>query len=414
MVATRRGDVPDGADGTPLPHEGPAGPELAASAAVRPDDQRPYRVVGFDLVLAPGYRMSGDGGAPVEHRFALGIMGHSEHVRGAQVSVAGNISRDGVVGAQVGGMLALTYGPLSGVQVAGYNMAMGGFQGAQVGWISSVARGPVRGAQVSMVNVASGPMSGAQVGLANVQRGDMDGAQVGIVNVEKPAEISTSAQVGITNITSGQGVHAATKVGLVNVSRKQKGVQVGLVNVADEVDGIQVGLVSVARKNTGASISLLPIVFDGDNRTTLGWDSTSVSNLGFKLGTRRIYATAGVGMTRDKDLEGRRQYTSWFGLGVHAIPRGGRFFLDLDLIGKNYGTVRDAHYDDRGLSSLRVQVGLALAKHLMLVAGPSLNLQVAEGEDDRRPRNVAFAEKVWTHGSHTFRMFPGASAGLEF
>jgi hypothetical protein len=416
MVATRRGDEPDAPGAATAPHEGPVGPDIAVAATARPEDQssRAYRVVGFDLVLAPGYRMSGDGGGPVEHRFMLGIMGHSEHVRGAQVSIAGNISRDGVVGAQVGGMLALSYGPLQGVQVAGYNMAMGGFEGAQIGWISSVARGQVRGAQVSMVNVANGQMSGAQVGLANVQKGDMDGAQVGLVNVENPSATSHSAQVGITNVTSGDGVHAATKVGLVNVSRKQRGIQVGLVNVADEIDGLQVGLVSVARKNTGASISLLPIIFDGDNRATFGWDSTSMSNLGFKLGTRRFYATAGVGATRDRDLDGHRQYTTWFGFGVHAIPRGGRVLLDVDLISKDFGPLRDAHYDGRTVNSLRLQVGFAVARHLMLVAGPTLNLQVAEGDDDRRPRNVEFAQKVWTDGSYTFRLFPGFGAGLEF
>lgn len=416
MVATRRGGEPGAPEPGAAPHEGPAGPDIAVAATALPEDppSRAYRVVGFDFVLAPGYRMSGDSGAPVEHRFLLGIMGHSEHVHGAQVSLAGNISRDGVIGAQVGGMLALSYGPVLGVQAAGYNMAMGGLEGAQVGWISSVARGTVQGAQVSMVNVASGKMRGVQVGLANVQKGEMDGAQVGLVNVEKPTETSRSAQVGITNITSGDGVHAATKVGLVNVSRKQKGVQIGLVNVADEMDGLQVGLVSVARKNSGASISLLPIIFDGDNRATFGWDSTSVSNVGFKLGTRRFYATAGVGVTRDKDLDGRRQYASWFGFGVHAIPRGGRFFLDVDLISKDFGTLRDAHYDDRNVNSLRLQVGFAVARHLMLVAGPSLNLQVAEGDDDRRPRNVEFAQKVWTTGSHTLRLFPGVSAGLEF
>ncbi len=416
MVATRRGD--ESIESTPAtaPHEAPAGPDISAAAATPPVGQpgRAYRVVGFDFVLAPGYRMSGDNGAPVEHRFLLGIMGHSEYVRGAQISLAGNISRDGVAGAQVGGMLALSYGPLLGVQAAAYNMAMRGFEGAQVGWISNVAHGPVSGAQISMVNVATGQMSGVQFGLANVQRGEMDGAQIGIVNVERPTDTSHGAQIGITNVTSGEGVHAATKVGLVNVSRKHRGIQVGLVNVADEVDGLQVGLVSVARKHSGASISLLPIILDGDNRATLGWDSMSMGNLGFKLGTRRFYATAGVGGTRDRDLDGRRQYASWLGFGVHVIPRGGRFFFDVDLIWKDFGTLRDAHYDDRSVNSLRLQVGFAIARHLMLVAGPSLNLQVAEGDDDRRPRNVQFAQKVWTSGSDTFRLFPGFGAGLEF
>jgi len=417
MVAVRRGDEPVRAgELSGSPSESPPGPELTPAASVRAEAQtaRPYREVGFDFVLAPGYRMSGDSGEPVEHRFLLGVLGHSEHVRGAQVSLAGNISRDGVVGAQVGGMVALSYGPVLGVQAGGYNMAMGGLRGAQLGWLASVANGPVTGAQVAMVNIVHGPMRGAQLGVANIQRGDMDGAQIGIVNVDHPTQKSRTGQIGFANISSGEGDQSASKVGFVNVARKQRGVQIGLVNVADEMDGVQVGLVSVARKNTGASISLLPIIVDGDNRLTLGWDSTSMANLGFKLGTRRFYVTAGIGMTNDTALDGRRECASWYGVGVHAIPRGRRWLLDVDIVSKDFGTASNAHYEDRNVSSLRFLLGYAVAKHLMVMVGPSLNLQVAKGDDDRHPRNVTFAEKTWTAGAHTLRMFPGFTAGLEF
>jgi hypothetical protein len=70
----------------------------------------------------------------------------------------------------------------------------------------------------------------------------------------------------------------------------------------------------------------------------------------------------------------------------------------------------ESFYRPRGL---HVQIGYALAKHLAVVAGPSLNVQEARGDDDRRPRGVSFAEQVWTRGS-TVRMYPGLSAGLEF
>ena len=417
LLATRRGDETDPTGALPSPpQETPAGAptELAPTVSGSTQTARPYRHVGFDLVLAPGYRMSGDTGEPVEHGFLLGVMGHSDHVRGAQVSLAGNISRDGVVGVQAGGMLALSYGPVLGVQAAGYNMAMGGLRGAQLGWMAAVARGPIDGVQVSMANVATGPMHGAQIGMANVHKGDLSGAQIGLANVGIPAEKSRGAQIGLANITTGSGEHHAAKVGLVNVARKQKGVQIGLVNVADEMDGVQVGLVSIARKSSGASISLLPIILDGDNRLTLGWDSITMGNLGVKLGTRRFYVTAGVGRTNDTSPTGHREYASWFGLGVHAIPRGGSFVLDVETLSKDFGTLAPAHYEDRSVHSLRILVGYALAKHLLVVAGPSLNVQVAKTDDDRRPRNVAFAEQTWTSGAHTVRMYPGLTAGLEF
>lgn len=406
LVSVRRGDDPGQAASGITPNEAPA-----IATSVGPPG-RHYREVGFDLVLAPGFRMSGNTGEPVDHHFVLGVVGHSDRVSGAQVSLAGNIAQDGVTGAQLGGAFALSYGPLEGAQASGFNMAMGGVRGVQVGWLSSVAVGPVTGAQVGMVNVASGSLKGAQVGLANVQKGDLTGAQVGLVNVDKPVNRSRGVQVGLANVTRGRGERDAASVGLVNVAGKQHGVQVGLVNVADDFDGVQVGIVSVARKNSGVSIGLLPIVVDGENHVTLGWTSASVATMGFKLGTRRVYVAAAFGATRDLDHEGARYYSTTLGLGVHLLPRDRRFFLDLDL--SNTGFFTSSGQSDRWISSLRLQVGYAIARHLAVVVGPSLEFQKAETGDDRRPRNVSFAEQVWTTDSHILRLFPGFSAGLEF
>ena len=406
LVSVRRGDEPPPA--TPVTAPGIA-PVISATATV----PRHYRDVPFDLVLAPGFRMSGDTGEPVRHKFVLGLLGHSDYVQGVQLSLAGGISRDGVSGAQVGGAVALSYGPLHGAQVAGYNLAMGGLRGVQVGWIS-VAKGPIEGAQVSMVNVAHGNMRGAQIGLANVEHGSMDGAQIGLVNVNHPQRDTHGVQIGLTNVTTGAGERDAASVGLVNVARKQRGVQIGLVNVADEVDGVQIGLVSVARKNSGASIGLFPVVLDGENHLTMDWNTTSVANLGFKLGTRRVYMAAAVGITRDTEQDGDRYYACTFGVGFHAIPRDHRFFLDIDATNMNIAVLAHGHFPNRSVSSLRVQAGYAIARRLAVVAGPTLNLQVAEGNDDRVPRGVSFAEQVWTSGGTTVRMYPGFVAGLEF
>jgi len=406
MVSIRRGDEPE-ASVHAAPSETP--PALNASAKA----PRHYRDVGFDLVLAPGYRMSGDTGEPVRHKFVLGLLGHSDYVQGVQLSLAGNIAQDGVTGAQVGGAVALSYGPVLGAQIAGYDLAMGGLRGAQLGWIA-VAKGPVEGAQISMVNFSKGQMKGAQIGLANVEQGSMDGAQIGLVNVNRPQRDSHGAQIGLANVTTGDGERQAASVGLVNVAGKQRGVQIGLVNVADEIDGVQIGLVSVARKNSGASIGLFPVVLDGENHLTLDWNTTSAANLGFKLGTRRVYVAAAVGITRDTEQDGSRYYACSFGIGVHAIPRGQRFFLDIDATGMSIATLSHGHYPNRSVNSLRLQAGYAIARRLAVVAGPTLNVQVAEGADDRLPRGVGFAEQVWTSGGTTVRMYPGLVAGLEF
>jgi hypothetical protein len=407
MVAVRRG-------GELAPYEPPSptvGPGTVAATAAPP---RRYRHVGFDLVLAPGYRMSGNTGEPVEHAFMLGLLGHSDRVRGVQLSLAGNIAQDGVVGAQLGGAVALSYGPVRGAQLSGYNLAMGGLHGAQVAWLGSVANGPMRGAQISLVNVANGNARGAQVGLVNVERGSIHGAQVGLANVIRAKEDSDGVQVGLANVASGPFQHAGATIGLVNVAGKQRGVQVGLVNVADEVDGVQVGLVSYARKNSGASIGLLPIVLDGENHFTLDWTTTAAANVGFKLGTRRVYMAASFGITRDQADSGKRYYTSGLGFGFHALPRDGRFFLDVGALASDFRTMDTSNPDHRLVASLRIQAGYALARHLAIVAGPTVNTQVAWDGDDRRPRGVSGMEQTWTSGGTTVRLYPGLQAGLEF
>jgi hypothetical protein len=405
MASIRRGDEP-----TAAPSESPVTVATVASAAA---PGRHYREIAFDLVLAPGFRLLGDTGEPVENHFVLGIVGHSDRVSGVQLSAAGNIAQDGVTGAQVGGGFALSYGPVRGAQIASYSMALGGVHGVQASWIASVAMGPVIGAQVSTINVANGSMRGVQVGLANIQQGGLDGAQVGLVNVDRPVTQSRGVQVGLANLTRGSGERSAASVGLVNVARKQHGVQVGLVNVADEFDGVQVGLVSVARKNSGVSIGLLPIVLDGENHATLEWNSTSAATLGFKLGTRHVYVAAGFGITRDLEQDGSRLYSTTFGIGAHVLPRDRRFFLDVDI--SNTGFVSSGPSQaPLWVSALRLQAGFAVARHLAVVIGPSMNFQQAKTSDDRRPRNVSFAEQVWTTSSHTLRLYPGFSAGLEF
>jgi hypothetical protein len=261
--------------------------------------------------------------------------------------------------------------------------------------------------------------------MVNVERGDMNGAQIGLVNVDKPTRESRSAQVGLANVTGGTGERTASSVGLVNVAKKQRGVQIGLVNYADEVEGVQIGLVSVARKNSGASLSLIPIVLDGDNRATLGWTETSVLNVGLKLGTRRFYVKLDWGFTRDTNDHGHREFTSTIGLGVHLIPRGGRFLLDLDASTTGFAAISSSgsksnwelsstENEDRLVHSLRLRAGFAVARHLMIFAGPSLNVQNASGSDARQPRTFSFAEATWTSGNTTVRMYPGFTAGLEF
>jgi hypothetical protein len=416
MLSTRRGD-----EVAPIAQP-PLGPNLPAP--------RHYKDVSFDLVLAPGVRLSGPSELPIRNHFVLGLVGHSDSLRGLQLSPAGNIAQYEMVGAQIGGFYQLSYGPARGAQLAsGVNMALGGMRGAQLAGFANVSngdlrgfqaalvninRGSLRGAEAGLVNVSAGTMRGVQVGLVNLVKSDAHGVQAGLINVNGPAAESSGSQVGLANVNGSVGMYDGAMVGLVNVGRKVHGAQIGLVNVAGEVEGAQVGLVNFARKNQGASIGLLPIVLDGYNHGLLWYSDQSAINVGAKLGTRHVYVVLGAGMTRDRYTNGDREFSCTFGIGGHITPVRGPLFFDVDLTNTQFATNDDYYQEKRQLGSLRLQVGWQFASHFAVVAGPTLNVQVAQDPDDRAPRGIGFAEKVWHSSDYTVRMYPGLLAGLQF
>jgi Caspase domain len=416
MLSTRRGDE------FVFIAQPPLGPNLPAP--------RIYKDVAFDLVLAPGVRLSGPSELPIRNRFVLGVVGHSDSLRGLQLSLAGNIAQYEMVGAQIGGFYQLSYGPARGAQLGwGVNMAMGGLRGAQLAWLANISNGEMRGfqaalinvnrgsfvgAEASLVNVNTGSLRGVQAGLVNLVKSDVHGVQAGLVNVTGLATESSGAQVGLANANGSVAMYDGAMVGLVNVGRKVHGAQVGLVNVAGEVEGAQIGLVNFARKNDGASIGLLPIVLDGYNHGLLWYSDTSVVNLGAKLGTRHVYVVLGAGMTRDRYTNGNREFSSSFGIGGHITPVRGPLFFDIDAVGTSFATLDRWHDEHRQINSLRLQVGWQFAPHLAVIAGPTLNVQVAQNPDDRAPRSIGWAEQVWHRGDYVVRMYPGLLAGLQF
>jgi hypothetical protein len=415
MLSTRRGDDVAAVAQLPL------GTDLPV-----PDG---YKDVPFDLVLSPGVRLSGPSNLPIRHHFVLGITGHSDSLHGVQLSLSANFAQNEMVGMQVAGFYQVSYGPARGAQLTlGLNKALGGLQGVQLAWLANISDGDLRGIQAAMVNISRGSLHGIEAGLVNLSAGDVHGTQAGLVNIVKsnvhgtqaglvnvigPATESSGAQVGLANVNHSVGMYNGAMVGLVNVGRKVHGAQVGLVNIASEVEGAQVGLVNFARKNQGASIGLLPIALDGYHQGLLWFSDTSVLNLGFKLGTRHVYVIAGAGMTRDRTSNDHPEFSATFGIGGHITPVRAPLFFDVDLTSTNFSD-GDVSVEHRQISTLRLQVGWQFASYLAVVAGPTLNLQVAPDREDRAPRGVASAEQVWHHGDHTLRMYPGLVAGLQF
>jgi hypothetical protein len=430
MLSTRRGD-----EAKPVAQPAP-GPNLPAPSV--------YKDVAFDLVLAPGVRLSGASDLPIRHHLVVGVVGHSDSLRGLQLSLAGNIAQYEMLGAQLGGVYQIGYGPVLGAQLTyGVNMAMGGLRGAQLAGIANVSNGGLRGVQWSLLNVSRGSLYGAQAALANVSageirglqagllnivngdvrggqaglfnivKGEVHGVQAGLVNVTGLAAESSGAQLGLANANVTAGVYSGAMVGLVNVGRKIHGAQVGLVNIADEVDGAQIGLANFAMKNRGVSLGLVPIVVDGYHHAAVWFSDASALNLGAKLGTRHVYVVLAAGMTRDRADSGTREFSTTLGVGGHFTPLRRPLFFDIDAAWTHLsdGDGRDEH---RQIASLRLQAGWQFFRYLAVVAGPTLNVQVAPDSNDRAPRGIGWAEGVWHSGAHTVRMYPGLMAGLQF
>ena len=409
LLSTRRGDAP-------APVQPPLGPGLPA-----PDR---YKDVPFDLVLVPGVRLSGRSDLPVRHHFVLGLIGHSDSLDGLQLSLVGNIAQYEMRGAQIGGAFDLSYGPAKGLQLAwGVNMALAGLRGAQIAGLANISDRELHGLQAALLNMNRGSLRGLQAGLVNLNKGEVRGLQAGLVNLNTGA--TRGLQAGLVNVDWGPssaggqadlangGASSGAMIGLVNVGRRIHGTQVGLVNLADEVDGAQVGLVNFARKVQGVSIGLLPIVLDGYNHGLLWFADQSALNIGAKLGTKHLYVVLGVGMTRDRANDGNREFSATIGLGTHIAPWRSPLFFDIDAIATGYSD-GDGRDENRQINSLRLQVGWQVASHLAVVAGPTLNVQVAKDSDDRAPRMVGSVEQVWHSGATTVRMYPGLMAGLQF
>ena len=84
-------------------------------------------------------------------------------MRGTQLSLAGNIVRYEMVGAQLGGFYQLSYG--QGMQLTwGFNMALGGLRGAQIALLANIANGELHGLQAGMLNLNRGSQDGLQAG----------------------------------------------------------------------------------------------------------------------------------------------------------------------------------------------------------------------------------------------------------
>ena len=368
----------------------------AFASTLRGDDKNTsttsMRDVTFDLVAAPGVRLSGHPEERVRHKFVLGLLGHSDELRGVQLSLGGNIVEGRMRGAQFSTGMNLVRGYGEGAQFSsGVNMAMEGFHGLQAGAVLNLSQGSFKGAQLATANWSHGDFRGLQGSVVNYNNGAFVGLQAGVVNVNR------------------DNLHGL-QLAVVNVGGTVTGTQLGVVNIATRVKGAQIGVVNVAGSVEGASVGVIPFVRDGYHTLTAWTGDLSHANLSLKTGARHFYTLLGGGVTKGDD--DRTTYSTHFGLGFHITPSRTPLFVDVDIVATQMGNSSDFGKRDSIIGTFRAVVGYQVARHLAVTFGPTYNVQSSWNKSDYKT-GLGILEHTKIDGDTTVRMFPGFAFGVQ-
>jgi Caspase domain len=394
----------------------PTGNAPAATVTAEPAPPPASEPTPYKLILFP---RAPDAHADV-HGFSFGLVAdRSRRVRGFQLAIGWAQTDEALVGLQLS---------------AGANLVQGWFQGTQITSGANIVRGRGRGLQiVGGGNVVEGGFTGLQIaGGANVATADMKGFQLaGGVNA---ADDGRGLQIagGANLATSFRGMQLATvnyaenvsgmQLGVVNAAKvSASGFRLGVVNVARASRGFQFGVVNVARHDDGESFALINVIGNGIHDVSLFATDVMATNIGFKLGGRHLYTNLIAGYQPGDGLAAGTQNfqagTQRFGTGAgigwrFPVDRGPLAYAELEA---DWLQVRPVwHWTDNApsVSSLRAQVGLRLAPHLVLLAGAGVNVAVAA---DGRDLDLGWGlpQSVQHSGLTTVRIYPGVIAGLQ-
>ncbi|MGE0550539.1 MAG: hypothetical protein AB7O24_14150 [Kofleriaceae bacterium] len=295
------------------------------------------------------------------------------HARGLQLGGAAALARGSLFGVQAAGIAAAAGGRSTGLQVGGIMSAADDFYGIQVGGIGTVATQRIRGAQVGGIATVANDVQGGQIG--------------GIVNVAN--RVNGLQIAGIANIG---GDVRGIQIGTVNVARKMRGVQIGVINLSDDGDdSFPIGVINYSR-NGGVAID--------------GWvDSSRVSAVGFRHGTKHVHNVWSVGWSPDHDnvLVGA-------GLGVSHRFNGS---MGVDLTAMQWLTdIWDGEFGQ--INQLRASLSIPLGQSVEAFGGVAANVYVADVmEDNSENFHPKMARVFSPTESTTVVAWPSAFAGVR-
>ncbi|MEO8588024.1 MAG: hypothetical protein ABI432_01545 [Flavobacteriales bacterium] len=364
----------------------------------------------FQASLWPTVGTNKEISGAVVNQFSLNLLaGYARGLEGFEVGAGVNMERSYVKGAQVAGLANLVGGDTKGVQIAGgLNHTMRSLEGLQIAGLGNTVWDTLSGVQIAGgANVVKGGMRGTQVaGLCNVTTQDVNGVQVaGGVNVAVKdvhktqiagavnygRNVSGAQAVGGVNVALG-AVGGGQIAGAINYARDVtggqiagginfavdtvRGGQVGVLNFARVVKGGQVGILNFSDTITGAAVGILSFAWHGYHRFDLSYTDVLPLTLTFRTGTRQFYNVISFSPSVGSDEH-------WgFGYGFGTEPRlGGHGCLDVELTAEQVNEQEDWLDAVNIVNRLGVQYGYTVGRHLMLSAGPSLNLLVTDWSD---------------------------------
>jgi len=192
--------------------------------------------------------------------------------------------------------------------------------------------------------------------------------------------------------------------------------------VAGESHGFSFGVINVAKRDEGESFALINLVGNGIHNVSLFASDVMATNIGFKFGGRHLYTNLIAGYQPGDELAagpgpeqfsaGTKRFATGAGIGWRfPVERGPLSFAELEADWLEIRPVWHWINNAPAVGSLRLQAGLQLAPHVVLLGGAGVNVAVAT---DGRDADLARGPQSVQHsGDTTVRIYPGLMLGLQ-
>ncbi|MGE3761796.1 MAG: hypothetical protein AB7L94_06075 [Kofleriaceae bacterium] len=364
----------------------------------------PERYIPATIGLVPPLTLDRAFGERVTVGFGLhAVMGWTDNTNIASISGAVDVVSGTMHGAQIGGAVAATFGHARGLQLGGaVALARGSFYGVQIGGAASAAGGSSTGIQIG--------------GAASVAE-DMFGVQIG--GAASVAKRTRGLQIGGAGSVTGP-MYGLQIGGAANVASRVDGAQIaGAVNVGGDVHGLQIGTVNIAKKMRGVQIGVVNLSDDGDESVPIGvinysrnggvafdgWvDSSRVSSVAFRHGTKYIHNIWGVGWSPDHD-------NILVGAGIGGTAHlADNLTFDLDAM----HWLTDVWDLELGqIDQVRASLSFPIAKNLELFGGVAANVYLTEHMDESANFHPTTTKTWKPTDTTTVVAWPSAFAGIR-